>query len=435
MKRNLFLLLVFISSFFTIPSQALVKVDVNDPNYSPLPIAITDFVSLDVLGGKFSEVIAQDLKKSGVFINIDKNAFRQKITDPDAIPRFDNWSSLGSKLLVVGRVIKEGSNRLRVDFRLWDLAVHKQILGKKFVAHPEDWRSVAHTISDDIHQSITGDKGYFNTRILFVSENIVSGMIKRRLCLMDQDSSNMRYLTPDSGKIIFSPRFSPNQQKIAYVSYDGDDLPKIYLMDIRTDREPKRIGNFRGIIFSPSFSPNGSSIVMSVQNEEAIDIYVVNLYSNSVSRLTNTLSNNISPSYSPNSSQIVFASDRGGDQQLYIMKSDGSGQRRISHDKEASYFDPSWSPRGDLIAFTKYYEGKFSIGVMKSDGSKERILVTDYNLQTPSWSPNGRYVMFSRKNINDVDSKLYLIDINGKNESLINTPAYASDPHWVPFIN
>ncbi|ADR52877.1 translocation protein TolB [Candidatus Liberibacter solanacearum CLso-ZC1] len=431
MNVKIFLLLVLVSGFFSVPVQALVKVNVNNSDYSPVSIAVTDFVSLDELGGKFSEVISKNLQKSDVFTQIPQGSFKQKITNPDITPRFHDWQSLGAQVLVMGRVIKEGKDRLRVEFRLWDIKDRKQILGKKFFASPVDWRRLAHIISDEIYQNITGEKSYFNTRLLFVSESIVSGVIKNRLCLMDQDGFNVRYLTPNSDRILFTPQFYPKQQKVAYASYDDEDILKVYLMDIRIDRAPKRIGNFRGMNISPRFSLDGNRVIMGVQKEGAIDLYNVDVHSYAFKRLTNTLFANISPSYSPDSSQIVFESDREGKQQLYVMQSDGSDQRRISQDKDAFYFDPSWSPNDNIIAFTKFSEGKFAIGVMRVDGSQERILVTDFNLQTPIWSPNGRSLIFARKKMDDIGSKLYSINLNGRNEMLINTPAYALDPHWI----
>ncbi|MEG8099287.1 Tol-Pal system beta propeller repeat protein TolB [Candidatus Liberibacter brunswickensis] len=429
MKLNLFLLLVFICGFLS-PTYALVKVDINSPEYSPVSIAVTKFVSIDELGNNLSEVITKDFQGSDVFNLILQSSFKQKITNPDSIPRFQDWHSIGAQVLVTGRVIKEGKDRLRTEFRLWDVKDRKQIIGKKFFSSPGNWRKIAHIISDEIYKNITGENSDFNTRVLFVSENVSDGMLKNSLCVMDQDGANVRYLTPNKDQILFSPHFSNNQQKVAYTTYDDYNLLKVYLIDVRINRAPKRVGNFRGMVFSPHFSSNGNRIIMSVQKEEAMDIYSVDLYSNSFNRLTNTLFTNISASPSPDSSKIVFESDRGGMRQIYIMESDGSSQKRISQNDDASYFDPSWSPRGDFISFSRLYEGKFAIGVMKADGSEERILVEDSNLQTPTWSPSGRALMFSRKNDN-LRSKLYSIDLNGRNEQLIKTPSYALDPHWV----
>ncbi|XCE01157.1 Tol-Pal system beta propeller repeat protein TolB [Candidatus Liberibacter asiaticus] len=435
MKINLCLLLVLIGGFFPTSIHAFVKVATNSANYSPVSIAFTKFVSIDELGGKVSEVVSKDLQRSDVFNLISQDSFKQKITNPDSIPRFQDWNSLGAQVLVTGRVIKEGKDRLRVEFRLWDVKDRKQIIGKKFFSSPASWRKIAHTISDDIYQSITGEKGDFNSRILFVSESVVSGIIKNSLCVMDRDGANIRYLTPSRDQILFEPRFSPNQQKVAYATYDDEDILRVYLMDTRIDRAPKRIGNFRSMILAPRFSSNGKRALISVQKNEAMDIYSVDLQSNATERLTNTLFINISASYSPDSSQIVFESDREGKEQLYVMQSNGSDQKRISQDKEASYFDPVWSPQGDLIAFTKFSGEKFAIGVMKKDGSQERLLVEDSNLQAPTWSPSGRSLIFSRKKDGDTGSKLYSIDLNGRNETLINTPAYASDPQWVGFMD
>ncbi|AKK20354.1 Tol-Pal system protein TolB [Candidatus Liberibacter africanus] len=431
MKINLCLLLVLLVGCFATPAHALVRVNTNISDYSPASIAVTKFVSVDDLGGKLSEIITKDLQGSDVFNLISQSSFKQKITNPDSVLRFQDWQSIDAQVVITGRVIKEGKDRLRTEFRLWDIKDRKQIIGRKFFSSPANWRKIAHVIADEIYQNITGEKSDFNTRVLFVSEDIVRGTIKDSLCVMDRDGANVRYLMPKKDQILLSPHFSPKLQKVAYTSYDDEDILKVYLMDVRIDRAHKRIGNFRGMVLSPSFFPKGNRMIVSVQKEGAIDIYSVDLYSNAAKRLTNTLFVNISASASPDSAQIVFESDMSGTQQIYVMQSDGSNQQRISQDGEASYFDPSWSPRGDLIAFTKFHQGKFAIGVMKKDGSQERILVEDSNLQYPTWSPSGRSLMFSRKKNDDIGAKLYSIDLNGRNEILINTPKYALDPHWV----
>lgn len=427
------LLLAFASllAATVLPARALVEIDINQGNIEPLPIAVTDFISGDGIGAQISQVVADNLRRSGLFAPVDKGAFIEQVTNPDAAPRFEDWRVINAQALVTGRVVEEAGGRLRAEFRLWDTFAGEQMAGEQFFTNRDNWRRVAHIISDAIFERLTGEKGYFDTRIVYVAESGPRDNRTKRLAIMDQDGFNQRYLTR-GGDIVLTPRFSPSRQEITYMDFAGGE-PKVYLLQLETGQR-ELVGDFPGMTFSPRFSPDGQKIVMSLQQPDGnANIYAMDLRSRNTTRLTNSASIDTSPSFSPDGSRIVFESDRGGRQQLYVMGANGGGATRISFGN-GSYSTPVWSPRGDLIAFTKQSGGQFSIGVMRPDGSGERILTTGFHNEGPTWAPNGRYLMFFRQEAGAAGPQLYSIDLTGRNEQRVPVEGFASDPAWSPLL-
>jgi TolB protein len=297
---------------------------------------------------------------------------------------------------------------------------------------------VAHIISDAIYKRLTGEEGYFDTRIVYIAEEGPQNRRTKRLAIMDQDGENHRFLT-DGNETVLTPRFSPTTQEITYLAYrkiNGKEVPRVYLYNLTTGQQ-EQLGRFPGMTFAPRFSADGNSIIFSMAQDGNSEIYTMDLRTRAERRLTNHQAIDTSPSYSPDSQQIVFNSNRGGRAQLYVMDGDGQNVRRISRGK-GSYFTPVWSPRGDLIAFTRQYQGEFYIGVMKPDGTSERMLVKDFDVEAPTWAPNGRVLSFFRQSPADsrghLTTKLYQIDLTGYNEREIISPIDASDPAWSPLI-
>ncbi|MFI0842575.1 Tol-Pal system beta propeller repeat protein TolB [Mesorhizobium sp. IMUNJ 23232] len=413
------------------PARAEVVIDVNKGVVEPLPIAITDFLSGDGTGSEISQIVAADLQRSGLFAPIDKGAFIEKISNPDAAPRFEDWKVINAQALVTGRVSEEADGRLKAEFRLWDTFAGQQLIGEQFFSSKANMRRVAHIIADAIYERLTGEKGYFDTRVVFIDESGSKNDRKKRLAIMDQDGANVRYLS-DGRSIALTPRFSPTRQEITYMSYESGQ-PRVYLLQIETGQR-ELVGNFPGMTFAPRFSSDGQKVIMSLLRDDGnSNIYAMDLRSRTTTRLTNSNSIDTSPSYSPDGSQIVFTSDRGGQPQIYVMGADGSGQTRVSFGG-GSYSTPVWSPRGDLIAFTKQTGGEFQIGVMRTDGSGERILSSGFQQEGPTWAPNGRYIMFFKEAAGSGGPRLFSIDLTGRNEQAIPTKNYASDPAWSPLL-
>ena len=417
-------------------AHAALEIDITQGNVEPMPIAITDFVGegeeASSVGADISGVIANDLKLSGLFKPLPKASFIQTFESVNTQPRFGDWRIIGADALVTGQTNIEEDGRLRVDFRLYDVYAQEQLTGLQFYTTPDNWRRVAHIIADAIYKRLTGEDGYFDTRIVYIAESGPKGQRIKRLAIMDQDGHNPRMLT-DGKDLVLTPRFSPTSQEITYLSYYGNN-PRVYLLDLETGQQ-EVVGDFPGMTFSPRFSPDGQKIIMSLQRGGDSDIYTMDLRTRVVTRLTDSGSIDTSPSYAPDGSKIVFESDRGGSQQLYVMNADGSDQRRISFG-DGRYATPVWSPRGDLIAFTKIAHGQFAIGVMRPDGTGERVLTEGYHNEGPTWAPNGRVLMYFKEQAGASGGpSLWSVDLTGYNQRRVPTTTYASDPAWSPQLD
>ncbi len=430
--RNVALLCAAIAAYLlacVAPASAALHVDVTQGNIQPLPIAIPDFIGASQ-GAQVAGVIRADLERSGLFRPLDPKSFLEQVRDINVPPQFNNWRVINAQALVTGQTTMQPDGRLRADFRLWDIFGETQMLGLQFSTTPENWRRIAHMIADKIYERITGEKGYFDTRIVFISESGPATNRKKRLAVMDQDGANPIFLTRGD-YLVLTPRFNPTAQMIAYMSYINRK-PRVYLFDLESGRQ-EMLGNFPNMTFSPRFSPDGNKVVMSLEQRGNSDIYVMDLRTRNVTRLTNDPSIDTAPTYSPDGTQIAFESDRGGSQQIYVMNSDGSNAHRISFGGGKNG-TPVWSPRGDLIAFTKQATGAFRIGVMRTDGSGERIITGGWEDEGPTWAPNGRVLMFTRTARGGRGSQIWSVDVTGRNERRVPSPGAASDPAWSPLI-
>jgi len=448
MKKTKFYLFTLLLILLPKTSFGLIEVDITRGNLNPLPIAVSplfvesksvkDFQNLlkiDNIGEDISTVVENNLKSSGLFNPLKREAFLQKPDIAHLKPRFEDWSLIKAQALITGEV-KYENEKLRVEFRLWDVLAGKEMMALAFTTVPDNWRRVGHIITDKVYQRLTGEKGYFDTRIIYVSEKGPKTNRVKKLAIMDQDGYNTKYLTLGN-ELVLTPRFNPTNQMVTYLSY-FKNLPRVYLLDIETGVQ-EVVGDFPGMTFAPRFSPNGKKIIMSFAKDGNSEIYTMDLENRIVEKITNHPSIDTSPSFSPDGKYICFNSDRSGYQQIYVMKSDGTNVKRISFGK-GLYGTPVWSPRGDLIAFTKLHKGKFYIGVMRVDGSGERLLTENYYQEAPSWSPNGRVLIFYRETKSDSEgkgfsAKLWSIDLTGYNERLVNTETDASDPSWSSLLS
>ncbi|HZE52299.1 MAG TPA: Tol-Pal system beta propeller repeat protein TolB [Bradyrhizobium sp.] len=416
-------------------AQAPKRIIVPEGDFAPLPIAIPNFVagtpSDGEVGVGVTQVITNNLKRSGLFAPIDQAAYIEKVVNIDAPPQFQNWKTINAQALVTGRMTRQPDGRLKAEFRLWDVNTAQQLAGQQYSTSPEYWRRIAHIVSDQIYERLTSEKGYFDSRVVFVDETGTKERRVKRLALMDQDGANVRYLTRGSD-LVLTPRFSPSTQEITYMEFGQGD-PRVYLLNIETGQR-EIVGNFPGMSFSPRFSPDGQRVIMSLQQGGNSNLFVMDLRSKSTMRLTDTPAIDTSPSYAPDGARLCFESDRGGKPQIYVMPAAGGPAQRISFG-EGSYSTPVWSPRGDYIAFTKQGSGQFSIGIMKPDGSGERILTSGFHNEGPTFAPNGRVLMFFRDPGGNAGPSLFTVDISGRNEQRVPTPGFASDPAWSPLLS
>ena len=417
------------------------EVTLTQGSIKPTPIAITDLYSTNSsalkIGKNISSVISDNLERSGLFMPINKKAFIQNNESLSNNPRFEDWKVIKAQHLVAGK-INASENKIAIEFRLFDVFAQKEIIGKKYETNKNNWRRVAHIISDAIFKRVTGEGGYFDTRIVYVAETGPKENRQKRLAIMDQDQANHRFLT-DGSYLVLTPRFSPNSQKITYMSYVNVNSPRVYIFDIETGQQ-EIVGEFPGMTFAPRFSPDGKQIVMSYTDPKVgnSEIYILDLATRVSKRVTDNSSIDVSASFSPDGKNLVFNSDRTGRRHLYIVDRNGKNLKRISREG-GSYYTPVWSPRGDMIAFTKQEGGQFYIGVMETDGSNERMIAKSFHVEGPTWAPNGRYLMYFKEERTAEDgsggtSNLFSIDLTGYNERLLITPLGGSDPAWSPLL-
>jgi TolB protein len=399
--------------------------------FKPVPIAVTAFAGEPGASAQLTGIITNNFSRSVFLTPIDPKTFIEKVSNPDQVPNMDSWRMINAQFVVTGRVGRASDGRLQTEFRLWDVATGAQVAGSQYVTDPNNARRVAHIISDAIFSRITGEKGFFDTRIAFVDETGPAEHRRKRLAIMDQDGANLRYMTRGDDLVV-TPRFSPSSQDVTYMSFGASD-PKVLLLNIETGQR-EVVGNFPGMTFAPRFSPDGEKVVMSLAQGVSSNLYTMDLRTRTTTRLSDSNAIDTSPSYSPDGSQIVFESDRGGSQQIYVMSANGGSPKRISFG-EGRYSTPVWSPKGDYIAFTKQKGGTFAIGVMHPDGTGERILTEGYHNEGPTWAPNGLYLMFFRDPGGQGGAKIFMTDVFGRSEFPVPTPNYASDPSWSTLLN
>ena len=435
-KKIIFSFLIFFT--FVASLNAELKIDITSGYTEPTPIGIHDFIGVNeeesIVAKQITKLVIADLNNSGLFKVIDPKAYIQKISSTNVMPKFSDWKVINAQALIVGSTQLQENGNIKIEFRLWDVFAEQQMAGWAFSTARSNWRQISHRIADNVYERLTGEVGYFDTRIAYIAE---SGPIKKRikrLAIMDQDGANHRFLT--NGKnLVLTPRFSPSQQELTYLSYIGR-IPRVYLLDIETGKQ-EIVGDFPGMTFAPRFSPFGDEVIMSLATDGNSDIYSYNLKTNIRKQLTTYRGIDTSPSYSPNGKKIAFNSDRGGSPQIYVMTNKGKNIKRISFGK-GHYSTPVWSPRGDYVAFTKFFKKTFYIGIMTPEGKGERVIAKGFLVEGPTWTPNGRMIAYTKKdypkNKKGGKTRIYYIDLTGYNEKEIIPRLEASDPSWSPLL-
>ncbi len=416
------------------PARAELRIDITRGVAEPVPVAVpplrTDDPSIAPYGRDIAEVVQANLQRTGLFRPIDARAFIEDPATIEGTPRFADWRLINAQALITGRVMRADADRLRVEFRLWDVFAGQQMAGVAYVTTRSNWRRIAHIMSDVIYSRLTGEDGYFDSRIVYVAESGEPQNRIKRLAIMDQDGANHQYLT-DGSYLVLTPRFSPTAPEITYLAYQ-DGRPRVYLYNIETGRQ-EMLGDFPGMTFAPRFSPDGNAVALSLASGGNTDIHMMDLRTRRMRQLTDHPAIDTAPSFSPEGDRIVFESDRSGTQQLYVMPVNGGEAERITFG-QGRYANPVWSPRGDLIAFTRLSGGRFFIGVIRPNGMGERLITEAYHVEGPTWSPNGRVLMYFKETTTaggrGRQARLYTIDITGFNEQLVSTPVDASDPAW-----
>ncbi|MDR3186945.1 MAG: Tol-Pal system beta propeller repeat protein TolB [Holosporaceae bacterium] len=432
-KAGFFVLLVKISSAIAFADDSVV-VNVNKGVMKPIPVALNVFDPADAVKDKFLQVVKSDLQGTSLFRVIEEPAFMQDLRGVNDKPTFQAWNTIKAEYLMNAEVTAN-LKKISIKLVLYDVLSEAKVGTMSISGDKADWRKMAHMVANNIYERIIGEKGYFDTKILYVALQKRSlGRKTHRLAIMDQDGYDHKFLTNGSN-IVLTPRFSPDGKEFSFFSYrekivNGRRIPvsaSVYRYNFATGKT-ELIAQFRGMTYAPRYSPSGKLLVFSLSHRGSSSIYTLDLITRNVARLTKGRCIDTSPCYSPDGKQIVFNSDRGGTPQLYVMDSDGSNIKRLSF-SSGRYATPVWSPRGDWIAFTKFGAGGFFIGVIRPDGSGERMLASGHLVEGPTWAPNGRVVMYSHQDYSRKE-KIYSVDITGYNKREVLTPGNAMDPEW-----
>ncbi|MEM8570963.1 MAG: Tol-Pal system beta propeller repeat protein TolB [Pseudomonadota bacterium] len=416
---------------FAAAAQAPLRLEITEGVVEPMPFAAPQFISEtptgDDMARRITEVMVADLTGSGLFREISPNAHIGRVTSFEAPIRFTDWTVINAQALITGAVLVSG-DRITVRFRLWDVFAQAPLGdGLQLQGRASAWRRLGHKVADTVYSRLTGEGGYFDSRVAFIAASGPKNARRKQLAIMDYDGANAATLT-DGNALVLTPRVSKSANQILYTSYE-QGVPKIFLFTANSGRR-QVLTDIEGMTFAPRFSPDETRAVMSLATGSGANIFVVDIQSGHRTQITDTSSIDTAPSYSPDGSQIVFESDRGGTQQLYVMPAAGGAARRISFGN-GRYATPVWSPRGDRIAFTKIVGGRFHIGVMATDGGNERLLTASYIDEGPSWAPNGRVLIFFRETPGATGGpSLYSVDLTGRNLQRVPTAGFASDPSW-----
>jgi TolB protein len=440
-KKYLYILVALLSPFLL--SQLLwakVYIDIRSPSFRKFPIALAPFKALTPprqdmkLGEQGRDILREDLDISGFFSLLTPETSPEKTGGSPSAPGqgtiteslgFQPWANLGAEALVTGVLTyKDGS--LMLEARLYDVVKKELIVGKRYTGEVTYLSRMVHRFADEIILALTGEQGFFQTQIIFVST--VGG--NKELFLMDWDGRNVTQVTHHKS-IILSPRVSPDGTKVAFTSYKMGN-PDLYIKDLRTGEE-RMVSHYPGLNISPAWSPDGKRIALTLSKDGTPEIYTMNPDGSGLVRLTHNPAIDVSPTWSPDGQKIAFVSSRKGNPQIYIMEASGQNVQRLTFEGKYNT-QPSWSPRGDRIAFDATLGGGRNICTIRPDGTDLRVLSANLGKrEMPSWSPDGRHLIFSSDR--DGGLHIFLMDAEGTRIKRLTFQKGSNNfPYWIPRV-
>jgi len=374
-------------------SWAVLTIEITQGADTGIPVAIVPF-AFEGVGRPpqlVSDVVEADLVRSGLFRAIPHNEFPATPRDDIAEIKFPAWRSLKIDGLVTGSVHLLPSGKYQVQFRLYDVFKQTQLAGYRYVIPPEMLRTVGHQIADLIYAKLTGEPGAFNTRIAYITkEGGRSGAIFK-LQIADSDGYNPLTVV-NSSEPLLSPAWSPDGQRISYVSFE-DKRAKVYSQTV-SDGRRELIAEFPGINSAPAFSPDGKRLALTLSRDRNPEIYLFELGTRELKRLTKDPSIDTEPSWSPDGRYIIFTSDRSGRPQIYRMRAEGGPAERVTFEGEYNA-RASYAPDGKMITLVSGQRGRYHIATLRL-GSSEMQVLTDTPLdESPTFAPNGRMVLYA----------------------------------------
>lgn len=412
------------------------QIEVSGKNYKLTKIAINHFLTQKyeekIIAKEIRDTVCKNLSDSGIFSIVAENNFIEQNKGSEFIPFFEAWKKINATILVNGSLTKNRKNNYTIVISIWDNILAKKILHRKITFSEKSIQKTSHIISDHIYQEIIGEKGYFDSKILYVAEKVIENKIFTRIAMMNQDGKEHKYLT--NGKFIsISPKISPDKENIAYVDFRAG-ISKIFLRNLYSGQE-NLLTNMKGSIFSPRFSRNGKKILFSLAKKGATNIFKFDINTKKISVLTRNIYINTSPQFSPDDKKIIFTSNRLGTAKIYTMNEEGKNVVKIT-EKPGSHLEPKWSPDGKYISYINLRRKLgYYINIINTKTGEETTVVKSDVIHGYCWCPNSKYILFSEAIGNKEEEKktiykLQKINIFNKHKTTINTPYSASDPIW-----
>jgi len=425
-KLNSFSLVIFaLCISITTPALAQMNIEITGVGQSLYPIAVMRFKDENKLPTSVTEIIRQDLARSGYFKNTENG---NAVESDEGTPNYKSWAARGADALVLGSVVQNGS-QFEIHYKLFDVRKSLSLGGLNLNSSADNLRAVAHKIADDIIFKLLGERGVFSTRLSYV---IKEGK-RYRLVISDADGQNIRNAM-NSGEPIISPSWSPDGKKVAYVSFE-DRKPVIYVHELATGRRIS-LSNQKGNNSAPAWSPDGKKLALSLSKDGNTQIYSINADGTGLQRLTRGNTIDTEPQYSADGRYIYFTSDRGGNPQIYRMSADGEqaeGVKRVTF-KQGFVTSPRISPDGKYLAYIANIGGAYRLYILNLATGDAQALTDGSSDESPSFAANGRYVLYSTK----VGGKRVLaaVSVDGNSKQVLSIPGSdVRQPSWGPFMD
>ena len=431
MKKILLFTFLFLLCSSSLLARVYIVID--EPSEKKFPIAITDLILLGENKDKekwvsnLPHVLKKDLTLSGLFEIMESDIFPERDlynVAPDRV-QFSAWSLIGAQGLVKGS-LEYANDRIIVELYLYDPFLGQKLVGRRYVAQPEEMRIVAHHFADEIMEVLTGERGIFSTKITFVSD----ATRNKEIYVMDIDGENHSRLTRDRS-ITLHPSWSPTGRWIAYTSFSNTGYPEIYVIDMKDKTQTRLTGNQTSNL-SPTWKPGTNLITMASSRTQDTELYLIDLKGKIVSQLTRSFGIDLAPSWAPDGSAFAFASERAGRLHIFRADADGGNVRRLTF---VGYHNdrPAWSPKGDKIVFQGRDQGAWDLFIMNTDGSNiQRLTAGQGNNESPYWAPNGRYIVYSSNQTGR--TLIYIMKSDGSNQLAISAPGNCTQPSWSPYF-